>query len=488
MTDDARSRRRFLRGLGSAAALGGVAGCSTDEGTPPERTSPPEGTATAGNSENSETDGSDAGESAAEATDPDDRPSDAELADRVGTRVERVVDVTEAGASPDGDEPIDPVLDEVVGDRTLLYFPPGEYLVTDTWRHPEFVGLALVGDDATIRPEPGFDTLLLGLGGESGASGLAVHGLTFDLSAEDTGARPLLGMVEDGLEVVDVTVTGRIDVDQDCLRFDVTDADGTGVVRNVTATDGGIADYPITGCYVGEASEGELRFVDCEFAGFPDNGLYASAATGPVIVEGGTYHNNDVSNVRVSGPARVSGATVRCDRDRDGFQNMRGIRLREGSDVVVEDCRIEMHEVAGSDGAVTLANWLDGATIRNTDIRVDADGVHGIWAKSPEGSAPSDREYRLRIEDVAIAGSAAGGTAVRLSEREDCLIDGACVRQTGDDRDGIVCTRVSDSTIRNSSIAVHGEPVVLEDASVDRLGVRTPNVGDGGGEGCLSSE
>lgn len=42
-------------------------------------------------------------------------------------------------------------------------------------------------------------------------------------------------------------------------------------------------------------------------ANFPDNGVYASQAEGPVHVVGGRYENNDVSNVRVGGDGVVRG-------------------------------------------------------------------------------------------------------------------------------------------------------------------------------------
>jgi len=79
------------------------------------------------------------------------------------------------------------------------------------------------------------------------------------------------------------------------------------------------------------AKRGEIRFVDCHVAGFPDNGLYASPAPGVVTVSGGRYANNGIANVRVSDGSEVRGVHVICDEARDGVQNMRGIRLREGT-------------------------------------------------------------------------------------------------------------------------------------------------------------
>ncbi|NIR34699.1 MAG: hypothetical protein GWN73_01325, partial [Actinobacteria bacterium] len=67
----------------------------------------------------------------------------------------------------------------------------------------------------------------------------------------------------------------------------------------------------------------------------------------------------------------VRGVHVRCDAEPEGFGNMRGIRLREGTNVLVEHCLVEMLDVVGSDGAVVLAPWLEEATVRDTNIVID---------------------------------------------------------------------------------------------------------------------
>ena len=455
MTEDNRTRRRYLKGLGGVAGLAAIAGCSwLDPGPGPSETETP------------------SPDDATETPRPDETGTPPETPSG-----ENVVNLVEAGASPDGDEPIVPILEDVVADGKTLYFPPGEYLLTQEWRVRDLTDLSVVGRDATLRVQEGFDDYLFVLGNADTATGLTIEGLEFDFSAPNTGGRPIHGIVTDGLSVTDVSVTGTVDVDQDVMRFDVTDPHGTGVVTRLNLPDGATAEYPITGCYVGESHTGTLRFVDCHIGGFPDNGLYASSATGKIIVEGGLYENNNVSNVRVSGPAEVRGVTVRCDRAPKGFGNMRGIRLREGSNVLVENCDIQMEEVTGSDGAITMSSWLDRATIRDTNVTVDADDVAAILAKSPtdrpdDVDADSD-DYRIRVENVTISGSAANTAAVRLLEREGCLIDNTCIVQTGSARDGIQCTRVSDSTLSNSSISVTGRPVVLNDATVTREALQT---------------
>lgn len=381
-----------------------------------------------------------------------------------------VVDVTSVGANADANSAINDVLTDEAADDTALYFPKGEYLLDGPLRIEAFSNLALVGDGAVVRPPQGYDDVMFGLGSHSNAEGLYMDGFTFDLTAKNTGARPIYGKVSDGLLVRNIVVRGRQDVDQDSVRFDVTDPNGQGRVEGLTMPDGGDTRYANTGIYVGEDSTGTLSFVNCRIAGFPDNGLYASPATGAVRVIGGEYSNNGIAGVRVSGDSLVRGVTVRCDSTRSGLENMRGIRLRAGKNVVVEDSTIEMVNVTESDGAITMAEWLEHATVRNTTIRTDADNVPGINAKTPEetdGSGPG-----IELEGIDITGKAAKGAAIAIADRSNCHFEKLCIAQEGDDRDGIQLSDSDSSTLRRSTIAVHGRPLVLENATLERRNVQ----------------
>jgi len=187
-----------------------------------------------------------------------------------------------------------------------------------------------------------------------------------------------------------------------------------------------------------------------------------------VNVVGGQYHNSGVANVRVSGPATVRGVLVRCDEARDGIENMRGIRLRGGSDVLVENSRLVFDTVTSSDGAITCAEWLEAATIRNTHITVDADDVPAIWAKPPNGNRSNVRKHPIQIRSVRIDGSASSGAAVRISERSGTLLSGICICQHGDRRDGIAVAGAEETTVRGSSITVSGRPLATDGLSVRR--------------------
>ena len=452
------SRRRLLKhvglGLGAGASL--LAGCGERPGpTSPAPTtepgSPGPGTRT----------GTPGG--------PDDERAN------YGT----VVNMVEAGADPEGREPINSLLGEHAGDDTILYFPEGEYLMDRGWEFREFEHFGILGDGATIRPPVGYSDFLFAFGWSDRAIDFFFKGVDFDATAPNTAFRPIHATIQDGLHVEDVEVRGVMDADQDSFRFDVTLSDGTGLVRNLRHPDGGDARWPITGVYVGEVSDGLLTFRDCHVANFPDNGIYASQANGPVHVVGGLYENNNVANVRVTTGAVVRGATVRSTEAKEGFHNVRGIRLRSGRDVLVEDCDIEFTDVLGSNGAITMHDWLESATVRNTRIRVDTDDVPAIQAKSPAKEVRSQGSG-LRFENVQVAGTAANRAAIEIHERTGSVLSGLCIHQTGDSRNGIRLLRSSENVLRDSTIQVTGQPIVLvEDSTMTRENVQTGQFGRG---------
>lgn len=441
--------------------LGALAGCpgtdGPDTGTPP---GPDVGTP-------------ETGSPAAEQARPD--------ADAYGS----VVDITERGADPDDGESIVSTLADIDTGDTLVRFPPGTYHMDDTWAPSGADRLGLYGPEATITTVPEFGGPLLSLGTDGDVADLFVGGLTFDLTPADTGPRPINARATEKMRVADVTVRGELDLDQDGMRFDVVDEGGTGLVWNLRMPDGGDPAYANTGCYVGESHVGTLAFQNCRIDGFPDNGLYASSAVGRVNVVGGQYRNSGVSNIRVSGPSTVRGVLVRCDESREGVENMRGIRLRGGSDVVVENSRLVFDDVTSSDGAITFAEWLDAATVRNSHITVNADDVPAIWAKPPARNRSNERRHPIQIRNVLIDGSASSGAAVRISERSGTLLSNLCVCQHGDGRDGIAVLDAEQTTVRGSDITVSGEPLATDGISVRRndLSLQSTNTG-GSACGC----
>ncbi len=383
-------------------------------------------------------------------------------------RFETVVDVVgDAGADPNGEESIVPLLKEHVGDDTLLYFPQGRYLMDGLWMHERFTNLGIVGDGATIVPRDGYNDYLFVLGlPDAGSSGLLFEGFEFDFTASrNTHPRPIQVQIDDGFVVRNVAARGT----SGTARFDATREGGEGLVRNLGLADGGLEPNPV-GVLVGPENRGKVTFRDCHIEGFPGNGLYASPSKGPVHVLGGTYANSGIANVRVSGPTVVRDVHVRCNRAPDGFRNMRGIRLRNGRSAVVENCRIEMTDVTYSEGAIVVERLMDSPTIRDVDVELSADGVPAINAKSPTRTRTGNRS-EITCENVSIRGTAANGPTVRIVDRDQCVLEGVDVTQSGADRDGIRLVRSQGTNLSDATIDVTGEPIVLKQSNLNRSAV-----------------
>lgn len=354
--------------------------------------------------------------------------------------------------------PINRVLDANAADDTLLYLPSGRYVLDETWSFDGFERFGIVGQGATIVPPDGYENTLFDIGSEDDANEFVFAGIDFDFRSPETGARPLYAAISDTLRVSDVTVYGRQDVDQDLFRFDVTDPDGEAVVTRLSLPHGGDPAWRVTGCEVGDLNRGNISFVDCHIAGFPDNGLYADPPEGTVAVVGGRYENNGISNVRLNAEpgSVVSGVHVRCDAPPEGFENMRGIRLRGGDGILVERCLIEMLDVeGGSDGGITVSHGMGRVEIRDTHVHVDADNVNAIRLKSFDGPAA---EGGVRVENVLVTGGAAEGEAVNIADRDGYVFDHVCISQHSADRDGFHADN-ADGTVRNSTVSVGGRPL-----------------------------
>ncbi|MFC7098952.1 right-handed parallel beta-helix repeat-containing protein [Halobaculum marinum] len=447
-------RRTLLRRLAALSVAAGLAGC----GGPPDSDAATDRPPLPGR-----------GDSLTEASSTPTPSTSALLAEEWG--FDTVTDVTDLGADPTGESPIDDILAEHAGPEELLYLPSGRYLIEETVSFAGDERIGIVGADATIVPPQGNDDTIVSFGWPEPVGNAVFAGITFDFSAEDTGGRPLLAKA-DNLLIEDVAVRGEADVNQDLFRVDVTDAEGSGMVRRLFLPDGAPPDTKVTGCEVGDDNRGDVSFVDCEIDRFPDNGLYANPPKGSVHVVGGLYENNGVAGVRieVADDAVVRGVHVRCDDRTRGGVNMRGIRLRAGRSVVVEDCLVEMLEVTSSDGAITFASELQSATVRNCLIRVDAEDVNAIRMKSAANDA--SRAGPFVCESLTITGTAGSGAAIEASDREGVTFRDICIYQPGTDRDGIHADHVSGEFL-DSSVSVTGYPFVLNESNLSRRNVST---------------
>jgi len=440
------NRRALLKRLGVTAGIAATAGCEfLDPGSPGNTTS----NGTAG---------------------PGAVPGTYE------NRFDTILDITEQGADASGEESVVGEFEDSLASDTLLYLPPGEYMMDDTVQFLEFDNVGIVGDNATIRPADGFDSVLFDIGRGDTGSNFLVENIEFDVRAEDTGPRPMSLLLGGESTVRDLSVIGEQDAGWSGFRIDTTDPEGVTTVDRLDLQDGSIPEVGSPGCYVGDRHVGEVQFNDCHIDGFSDNGLYADTPNGAVRVNGGYFANCDVASLRVGSDSRVDGAHIRCDTAPEGFDNMRGLRLREGSYILVENTTIEMRDVNYSDGAIVFAHWLQSATIQNTHIQIETNDIPAVRIRDPNGEGEGGDP--IEFENVTIDGPAGGGPTIEVDERDGCAFNNLWVFQSGENRDGFLFDGTT-ATLENTYISVTGEAV----RSVEGSNVQQSNldIQQGGG-------
>lgn len=387
-----------------------------------------------------------------------------------------VVDAVAAGADPSGEEPVDDVLERLLDHDTLVWFPRGTYALGGL-RVSGLRNLGLAarpGARATLRPAAPAAEMDHRFLEFDGVDDLAVQG--FDLDYRRPGDGGAVRVLDAGeVRVRHCRVLGTMPDRHRpgtpaAFRFDVTDPDATGLAEGLVARDGGHDGGNAIGIYVGHRHAGTLVVRDCEIAGFPNNGLYASAPgyegpefrgrDGAVHVRGGVYRNNNVANVRLGSTGSTArGVSILVDRTPPSFAgslNARGLRLRNKGDQVVADCHVALGPDAGFGfGGLVFHPNAGHATVENTTVEVDADGRRAINALADgSGSQPGPT-----FSNVTVTGTADGGWAVALAGRDDVRFEDCTVRQTGRNRNGVSLTDCRDCTIAGGSIAVSGDPL-----------------------------
>jgi len=291
-----------------------------------------------------------------------------------------VVDLVAEGADPTGGESITPYLKRYAGDNTLIKLPEGRYRMTSQFRFCGFENFGIEGQNATIVPGnywnwKGIACLRLGVSDHPGRD-LRVSGLDFDFRNANTGVRAIGAQVSDGLDVEDIDVIGLHDSGLwGPALFAITDPTGSGRVKGFRAMDGGVltknapgdVSFGPIGMLVPRFHRGELLLYHVNLAGWPNNGLYAGNANGPVHVHGGYYANSGVSNVRIGGDGSwAKWVTVVVDDRKPSLQQQPGIRLDRGSDLLVYECEIDLGEPNGP--GIDVLDGVDSAVITGTDI------------------------------------------------------------------------------------------------------------------------
>ncbi|XVH31008.1 hypothetical protein ACNS7O_11515 [Haloferacaceae archaeon DSL9] len=339
---------------------------------------------------------------------------------------ETVVNIVEAGASNAGSQSINAVLRRVSGNDTLVKFPPGTYLLTDTFRLTGFQNFGMIGQNATIRigPTRGFSespAFKLGVP-EAPGNGLLVENLVFDQRGTNRGQRAIQSSMTDGLRIRDILVRGQHDtVAESGGTFNIVDPNGRGTVERFQFPDGTLPIRTETGDRVQPGRSGittnvnhvgTLWYKDCTVVSCHDNGMYVRGGgrsqNGTVVVQGGLYRNNNVSNIRIGGAnSAIEDVQVVVDQNEVEFLNQRGIRLDDGANVVVNNAEIRLPQPNGD--AISVLNEVGAATIVDTNIHLGDRAARGINVSAQAGP--------LRVIDTTIntTGPDEGGAAIFLA-------------------------------------------------------------------------
>ena len=397
-------------------------------------------------------------------------------ADEYGT----VVDVVAAGADPEGREPVNEVVRAHAGDDTLLSFRGGTFqLLPIRLDGYDRLGIAAAGEERpTFVPAPGHCNGKPYVRFER-VRNLLLERVEFDFQRADSGGEIRIS-AEGDATIRDVRAAGSCEDQVALFRVDVVAEGARGLVEDFRASNRG-NDRSLTSVFVGEPHAGEPVFRNCELRGFSDNGLYASSPgqedgrNGVVHVEGGTYENNNIANVRLGSTGSTArGVRVVADAPPQADAvNVRGVRLRERGDQVVEDCDIYIGREAGpSFGGVVFHPANTGAVVRNTHITIDQDYVPALWA-FPRSEGATEQRY----ENLTISGNAAGGFAALTEGRAGTVFRNCTIEGTGTDRGGLRFAYSPDCRILDCTIDVPGDPIVLRQstAEVRNTTIRTPD-------------
>ncbi|WP_129116686.1 right-handed parallel beta-helix repeat-containing protein [Halegenticoccus tardaugens] len=394
-----------------------------------------------------------------------------------------VVDVVEAGADNSGGSSIEDVVQENANDNTLLKFPKGKYAVGEI----SLSGLknfAMVAPEgASLLPESEGDIIRV-----SDAEGVHIEG--FDVEG---AARVIFYAVGGENTLKNWRVKESMSEDSHGAVVQCVNEDTVLTFENVDFSAGGagtatwvrppiVGDYPSGENVVEVEPSGTINFINCKMENWNDEGLYASPHPGDTNVIGGRYANSNLAQVRVGGEnSLVKGVEIVCDDSSktEEEKNTRGIWMKEGHKMTVEDCDIVMTDVPSSEGAIVNGTEGGEMHIKNTRIKVDHSAVYPIQAKSPKEwpfRAPSQDSQapsrKVVVENVSITGGENAGAAINIS-RDDSEIRNVCIQQ--ESGEGIQISGASGVTVADSTINVPEGATNFSSADVD-----TKNISESG--------
>ncbi|GAA0464712.1 hypothetical protein MUK72_19250 (plasmid) [Halococcus dombrowskii] len=392
---------------------------------------------------------------------------------------QRVDAVEDLGCDPNGGKPVQDTLNSKIKDGMLVVFPEGTYAATGTI-NPGADRFGIVGkgyQQATKPPKPGGESVVFNVKANSpfklfnvGAKEALIGNFVIDqrkgamagVTARSSGNV----RVRDVRTVGAQTAVGNGDSTPFFFEPFARGGDSLIVFERCVARGGGIPGTKNIGGSAGvgifqrNGETGRIVLKDCIIENMPDNGVYGARTTAEVIVLGGLYRNNDVSQVRVNGEARVDGVTIVIDEKNytglksksnanergPGWPGTNGLKLETDSTgavsggTVVKNCDLRANSVADAEqsnlgGVVNFFASAGAATLDNCRITNNVSSTTSIIASNPS-SAPE--KVAITVKNSVIQGNGAGqNAAVNISSRPRSIVKNTCLSYPDASKDDI---------------------------------------------------
>jgi hypothetical protein len=400
--------------------------------------------------------------------------------------------VKDLGLDPNGNEPIEPVLNSKIESGMLVVMPPGTYQATGEVRPGVEGKYGIVGkgyQKSKQPPKPGKNSVVIKVESDGPIKlfniGPVSEGLFGNFVIDQRKPRPHGGVCarsSGNVRVRDIRIVGaqtQVTGADDNPGFFTPMAKGGDsliVMERCIARGGGIPGTKNIGGTFGvgvfgrQGPRGTVVLKDCVIENMADNGIYGARTAAKVRVLGGLYRNNDVSQARVNGDARVDGVDVVIDEKHysglksksygqergPGWPATNGIKIEtkssisEGTGTPVVNCNLVAKTVSDTSALGSLVHIWDSAgavTLDNTRLTNHISGTTSVFAEEPGSGtyAAAPKPWRFMMKNSAVQGKGAGqdGPAVDIRGRPRSLVTGTCFKYPGASKDDIDGAAVS---------------------------------------------
>src|SRR6056297_687171 len=343
-------------------------------------------------------------------------------------------DAVEQGADDTGQQPVDPVLDDLVGSNTTIVFPPG------TYRLDELVVPSGVDDLALVAPDGA--RLVPGRSGDNVrwidiySDGFVLDG--FELDMRNVAVPPFVRMNSGAgnWELRRLVTRGRVRAATDTnvgsntssdarTYFRLSSAAGTrGLLQDCYFHEGSCAPTEASNrrAILVESAKGALTLNRCWFENWAENTIYAKKPEGTLKIQN-CFVRNSQNGMRLGGNTEVRNCVSVKDarHPTQAWSNgslQRGVNA-EATDPANPSAGINTYDgtltVADSDfyhryldsscgGAITAPTPCERIDVRNVRISYDSrknhDAIYTYDGRMSDGT-PANLEY-LRLEDVHV--------------------------------------------------------------------------------------